>query len=139
MTPREHKARRLIARASTTRLCKIDAKGGPLSEWAAEQLSMRTDQARMMEDTPCLEHPFMDFAISEAIAVSLNNPWDKFLAEVSKLTGIENLDGDDSKGNPNPDGYSLDQLFNWFRVDISAAEAAHRINARRTALGRQPC
>ena len=63
-TPRERRIQRLIGRASTTRLCKISAKGGPISEWASEELDER-GREEPHEDTPHLEHPFMDFVESE--------------------------------------------------------------------------
>lgn len=76
----------------------------------------------------------MDLAISEALAVSLDNPWDKFLARVSELTGIENLDGCSIEGDADYTGYSLDELHVWFSGNVSAAEAAYRINSRRAGL-----
>jgi hypothetical protein len=81
------------------------------------------------EDTERLEHPFMDFAISETMQLLGDNAWDKFLDKVSELTGIKNLDGDVPA-----EVCSYDELFSWFRVDVSAAEAAYRINDRRATI-----
>ncbi len=86
------------------------------------------------EDTEHLEHPFMDFAISETMRLIGDNAWDKFLDTVSKLTGIENLDGCSIKGDIDYTGYSLDELNVWFRADMSAAEAAYRIKDRRAKI-----
>jgi hypothetical protein len=74
---REYRIRRLISKAATTRLCKLSAKGGPLSDMADEAIYERTlwkrdpraaeglGLAHYPEDTPHLEHPFMDFVASE--------------------------------------------------------------------------
>lgn len=58
--------------------------------------------------------------------------WMTFLTEVSRLTGIDNLDGDNSaaaKSAGVADGYSLDELHDWFETGRSARSAADQIAA----------
>lgn len=54
-----------------------------------------------------------------------------WLAEVSRITGIENLDGDNSetaKAAGTASGYSLDECFEWFTEGLSPQRAANYIN-----------
>ena len=56
--------------------------------------------------------------------------YNKFLADVSTLTSIDNLDGDRSDGNPTPDACCLDELSDWFHNGWSPQEAAKEILSR---------
>ena len=75
----------------------------------------------------------IEFAALESQSLN-DNSFERWLEEVSRLTGIENLDGDDYEGCPNPDGYSLDQCSNWFRAGLSPQNAANRIVIRIAAI-----
>lgn len=63
-----------------------------------------------------------------------DGPWEAWLAQVSHLTGIANLDGDNSaraKAAGTADGYSLDELFVQFEARWSPQRAADAIPPRR--------
>lgn len=60
--------------------------------------------------------------------------WSAWLGKVSELTGIANLDGEnsaDAKAAGNADGYSLDELSDQFDAGWSPRRSADAISANR--------
>ena len=66
-----------------------------------------------------------------AIEMDLGDgPWEAWLDRVSAMTGIANLDGDNSaaaQAAGTADGYSYDDLYEQFEHGISADAAARAI------------
>lgn len=58
--------------------------------------------------------------------------WDAWLPLVQNMTGLtdDELDGNRAEGNPDPDPCCLDELVDWHRDGLSAAEAAIAIQER---------
>lgn len=71
----------------------------------------------------------LEFAASESAALKPTD-WEYWLATVSNLTGITNLDGDRSEGNPSPDAYCLDELHDWYLAGFGPTAAADQIQRR---------
>lgn len=66
----------------------------------------------------------------EKAGAASDKAWESWLKQVGIMTEIDNLDGDDSEECADPDGYSLDTCYEWFRKGITPKEAASYIKKR---------
>lgn len=82
------------------------------------------------EDTPCLEHPFMDFVRGENHVSAADRAWDKWINRAEGLLGFE-LDGDEAR-----DGYSIDGAYAEFKAGLPAAGYAVMVRANLKRLGK---
>jgi hypothetical protein len=65
ITPREKKIARLISTARTSRLRLLRLKGGPLSDWASEELYLR--------DVADPRSPRYDGRVAEGLGVAIHS------------------------------------------------------------------
>jgi len=82
------------------------------------------------EDTPCLQHPFMDFVATENHVSAGDRAWDKFINRAEGLLEFE-LDGDEDR-----DGYSIDGAYAAFKAGTTAEDYAKEVRANLKSLGK---
>lgn len=65
------------------------------------------------EDTPSLEHPFMDFVASESHVSAGDRAWERWVNRAERELG-HSLDG-----NQERDGYSVDYAYDAWKDGVS--------------------
>jgi len=95
-----------------------------------------------IEDTPSLEHPFMEFVLGESnagYASDEEKAWLRWVKQVERILGHD-IDGNESveaRAHGMSDGYSADGAYAAWEQNISAAEYAAEVEQEKLRLAIQ--